>query len=1400
MVKAQESQFDPPRELVLKATSWECEDNKFSECVKIYVTGRSLENETVQILIDDYEPYVYLELPETISGRRWTAAMCKAVFQYFKSDAGLQVPPLRYEREIRKNLYYADDTLLLKFYFPTSHACRSFFYKANSKRGHHISGVGRIGYGDFKVHEHNIESILKFTAAKNLRLASWLKVTEKCDRDTTIAERSFSTCQHSARASWKSVEPYTPEKITLTQHTIFSFDLETYSENHVSKNPDPEVDGNVIMTNAVSFCRLGEPEEKWEKYLISLYDPHDIPGVTIFRVADEAELIRKTAELIREKDPDTFYHYNGMKFDWNYLVVRAGKCGMLGELLDISRVIGQPSEVKKSGWSSSAYGEQNFQYVNPVGRTNVDVLIEIERNQAKEISYKLGDIAYKYLKETKDPLSARQLWMLFDLTANLLEETRTLPRGLLPPETRRAYKLRIQKLLVRRWCTGPTLDLRTKLMHFGTGQELEDLVRDAMTLIGTYNVRDTVLPILLAEKLGLSTTMEETSNTMHVPMSYLHTRGQQIKVLAQIYRDVVHSGFFIPFKDKDKAIVDPYLGALVQDPTPGNYDDVPIFDFESLYPCMIILKNICYTTLLREGDPTPDSECNLVRRSEHRGCPHDHSGKKIKKDKVLCCDVTYRFRKVKFLPDGTRIGEGVMPKLERNLMVERKAVKKEMAKYEAMVKSAEGKATDDDVAFYAKMGWYVVTPSGEKGILPAPGSVTPEELFILKTMVKVLNAKQLALKISANSAYGALGAQMGFLPFVPGASSVTAMGRLLITEAINYILRSYPGVDANGFADWMKARLVYGDTDSCLIKFMHIFGREAFLHGLAVAARTTHYLRMWSMELPEDFEVGSGALRARLDKYGRDKLSPDDVLVGGRSKAAMALLTDEEKVWCHQYDYNPINLQFENLYSRLLMLSKKRYMTHTTNSKGVVAGKSKKGTVTARRDGSQFLRDIYNEFSEGVLKKDSEEEVMSKFYDRVLALFTRQVPMANFVIVKGIKSVISYAKKNPEGQYVDRQGKVFHTIDPLDPRLVYKNLPHLNLALKIMRRGDEVLPNTRMEYVYIEVQGAKTASDQTEDYDFYRENKASEGFRIDHFHYLDSIENPMQELINVSFARPWVLYEPLEEALIRATSEADPNLIFGLSKMHRKIWSAPPGPPVTDGSVVGWAALSSLPGGAALSSSPGRAALPGGAARGGGPRPRVYKATKLAVLKNNAILESMRLSALDPDNPDLLSAADYPELKNLALRFKSKDVMTRLKKQYRLGHVYEYRPANRGEVVKMVIKEQRVKMMLTRAITHRKTSYPRGTIVEMVASYRDGVDSSTIDFKAEAKAKSKIKHIWSYDVRLPGEGGVEGEVIHVERKDLAPFYLKDSRVVAQMYQAHSLKRKLNDEMVALFSS
>jgi DNA polymerase delta subunit 1 len=53
---------------------------------------------------------------------------------------------------------------------------------------------------------------------------------------------------------------------------------------------------------------------------------------------------------------------------------------------------------------------------------------------------------------------------------------------------------------------------------------------------------------------------------------------------------------------------------------------------------------------------------------------------------------------------------------------------------------------------------------------------------------KVLDGRQLALKISANSVYGFTGATVGQLPCLPISSSVTSFGRKMIDQTRSIVM------------------------------------------------------------------------------------------------------------------------------------------------------------------------------------------------------------------------------------------------------------------------------------------------------------------------------------------------------------------------------------------------------------------------------------------------------------------------------------------------------------------------------------------------------------------------------------------------------------------------------------
>ena len=68
-------------------------------------------------------------------------------------------------------------------------------------------------------------------------------------------------------------------------------------------------------------------------------------------------------------------------------------------------------------------------------------------------------------------------------------------------------------------------------------------------------------------------------------------------------------------------------------------------------------------------------------------------------------------------------------------------------------------------------------------------------------MTSVYDGKQLAIKVSMNSAYGFFGAANGYLPCAPIAAAVTTIGRRMIDQTKTFVEETYAG-----------AEVVYGDT------------------------------------------------------------------------------------------------------------------------------------------------------------------------------------------------------------------------------------------------------------------------------------------------------------------------------------------------------------------------------------------------------------------------------------------------------------------------------------------------------------------------------------------------------------------------------------------------------------
>ncbi|XP_059477821.1 DNA polymerase delta catalytic subunit [Neocloeon triangulifer] len=248
---------------------------------------------------------------------------------------------------------------------------------------------------------------------------------------------------------------------------------------------------------------------------------------------------------------------------------------------------------------------------------------------------------------------------------------------------------------------------------------------------------------------------------------------------------------------------------------------------------------------------------------------------------------------------------------------------------------------------------YITTPQGDcfikaevrKGLLPevlesllAARKRAKEELKNETDPLrrKVLDGRQLALKISANSVYGFTGAQVGKLPCLEISGSVTAYGRQMIEHTKQEVETKY--CRANGYPH--DAQVIYGDTDSVMIKFGVDDIREAMKFGQEAA----------------DFVTS---------KFVR-----------------------------------PIKLEFEKVYWPYLLINKKRYAGLYYTRPDKYDKMDCKGIETVRRDNCPLVANLMNTCLKMLLIEKDPNGAVKYVQQMVSDLLCNRIDISQLVITK----------------------------------------------------------------------------------------------------------------------------------------------------------------------------------------------------------------------------------------------------------------------------------------------------------------------------------------------------------------------------------------------------------------
>ncbi|KAG8345457.1 DNA polymerase family B exonuclease domain [Trypanosoma vivax] len=290
--------------------------------------------------------------------------------------------------------------------------------------------------------------------------------------------------------------------------------------------------------------------------------------------------------------------------------------------------------------------------------------------------------------------------------------------------------------------------------------------------------------------------------------------------------------------------------------------------------------------------------------------------------------------------------------------------------YSTLVQDCNAERYPKDGLNHTPTGHYFVSRDVYPGVLP---EVLQDLLLARKNArelmasvpkdsleYKVLNGRQLALKVSANSVYGFTGAQVGRLPCLELSASVTGFGRLMIDSAKSHVESLDP-----------RVKVIYGDTDSVMINYKS-------------SSATTE-----KEQLEEAMKFG---------KMAAEKVSQEFL--------------------------NPIRLEFEKVYFPYLLMNKKRYAGLLWTNTVQYDKLDTKGIETVRRDNCPLVASVISGVLNRILIQRSEASAVEFVKGTIRDLLLNRLDISQLVITKTFsKAEVEYAGAQAHIALVERMRK-----------------------------------------------------------------------------------------------------------------------------------------------------------------------------------------------------------------------------------------------------------------------------------------------------------------------------------------------------------------------------------------
>ena len=767
----------------------------------IHSFGRCDDGKSVYAKITGYTPYFYILLPDKLQNKSKGELdkIVKTLEEYLKSSENKKIfykfKSTLIEMQVIK-LKKADGfTNNKEFYY-----VRLVFNNADGMKkyryffeGNDVYIKGMTTPVRFKLFEANLPPMLRCFHIREISGCSWIETSNY--HLVENEKEKESKCDIEIIVDWRNFNPIVKDH--NAPFRICSFDIECNSID--GEFPQARRKGDAVIQIGATYTYIGK-SDPYRQYIVCLNETSNLDGIIVESCKTEKELMLKFLDELNNNDADIITGYNIFFFDEKYMFDRCREVLKIEiEMSYMSKLKKFRCKFKEMKLASSALGENLLRFWDTPGRIHIDLMKDVQKTFNLSC-YKLDYVASKFIRGDIEDFKVLENNQ-FELKSKTVQDIYVgdyihleVNKGYVSDEIGDKYLVldidpKNKTIIVKG--DQKLLDEmnESKLcgtIHWSQAKDdvgPKDIFRlqkgspDDRAIVAKYCIKDCKLVNLLMNKLEVVTKNIEMANVCFVPLSYLFIRGQGIKLFSLTLKEFRSQKYCFPIIKMDKnykclKCKHEYLNLwscpkcksqsreeIESDNTSYEgaivFDPTPCVDYESL-----ATKD--YASLY----PSADIEKNMSHETIVEDDQYDNlPGVEYFNANFKEADGSIQYRR--FAKVNGKLG--VVPTILDNLLKERKKIKKQMK-------------NEKDPFKY-----------------------------------KILDAKQLAVKVTANSLYGQLGAQTSPICKRDIAACITSTGRERLILAKKYDEEYLP---------WIINGLKYFYTNNELDKVEVIYDLE----------------------------------------------------------------------------------------------------------------------------------------------------------------------------------------------------------------------------------------------------------------------------------------------------------------------------------------------------------------------------------------------------------------------------------------------------------------------------------------------------------------------------------------------------------------------------------------------